>query len=277
MVNAYHSKTADLRPGRQKGSRVKFFSFLALGLLVGSCQDPTLPSSIPPAPDVLTIVPPVEGLKLGSTQMLTAVLVSGDRTRRTVPASWSSDAPEIATVSDDGRVRGISLGKATIRATFEALSALQQLRVVPDYEGAWSGKYCITNCTRLSGDGPSYCRFVVGCNSPVPLRITLTQNGSSVAGALEFYDNVNHLLEAGAVDGWIDDAGALALTGTTRSVEPVHPSETTLSDWSTALTNDGSQMTGRFVRNLSFQNFWGPQKSREECKIVTLERSRPPT
>jgi uncharacterized protein YjdB len=78
------------------------------------------------------ITPPIDTLKLGSTEALTPVVVSGNGGQRTVSASWSSDAPEVISVSDDGHVRGVSLGKATIRATFQALSALQPIEVVPD-------------------------------------------------------------------------------------------------------------------------------------------------
>lgn len=255
--------------------QVKLFGFLILGLLAESCGNATRPDTIPPQPDVLTIAPAIEGVKLGSTQALTAILVSGNGTRRTVPASWSSDAPEVASVSDDGRVSGVRLGKATIRATFEALSALQPLRVVPDYQGAWSGEYRIANCTRVSGGGPSYCRFVVG--AALPFRTVLTQSGSSVAGMFEFYSNTRVLLEAGAVQGWMNDSDALILTGITRSVEPIHTGETTVSDWNTMLTDEGDQMAGRFVKNRRFQNAWGPQVSKEDCEVVKLERSQPPT
>lgn len=98
-------------------------------------------TSVPPRPDVLMITPAIDGLKIGSTETLTAVVLSGDGTLRTVVASWSSDAPDIVALGSDGRVRGVSLGKTTIRAKFEALAQDRAMRVVPDYEGTWSGEY----------------------------------------------------------------------------------------------------------------------------------------
>jgi hypothetical protein len=252
---------------------------LTVGLLAGSCQNATgpspiaPPSSTPPQPDALAIEPTTDALKIGSTATLTAVLVSGNGARRTVPASWSSDAPEVAAIGEDGRVRAVSLGKTTIRARFEALSAVQPMRVVPDYEGTWSGQYRVLNCTRLSGGGSSYCRFILG--AALPLRAVVTHEGSSLSGTLEFYSTAHELTEVGPVEGSIDDSGALVLTGTTSSVVSEQPGETKLSDWNTALTGEGDQMTGRFVKNRRFRNFFGWQESREDCELVKVNRSRP--
>jgi hypothetical protein len=219
---------------------------------------------------VLTITPAIDALKIGSTETLAAVVLSGDGTRRTIVPSWSSDAPEVVAVGDDGRVRGVSLGKTTIHASFQALSAVQPMSVVPDYEGTWSGDYRIANCTWISGAGRSPC-LVVG--AVLPLRTVVTQNGASLSGTLEFYTNTRRLLETGPVEGRIDDSGALVLTGTTSAVDPSEPGETTLSNWKTMLTADGDEMTGRFVRKIRFQNFWGLQETRWDCETVKVTRA----
>lgn len=251
--------------------------FLAFGLLAWSCQDATRPSPTPPRPDVLMITPAIDGLKLGFMERLTATLVAGDGTRRTVPAVWSSDASNVASVSDEGFVRGLSLGKATVRASFEALSALQAVQVVPDYEGTWSGRFRITGCTRLSGRGPDICPdILVGGGAIVRLKTVVTQAGATVTGTIEFSDIAGtEEFAGGPMEGRIDDFGALALTATIRSPHPEHPSETTVNGWSTTLTDDGNQMAGRFTLNRSYQNFWGPQQIKQECLILTLERARP--
>jgi hypothetical protein len=259
---------------------LRVFGLLTLGLLAGSCHDASgqsplaPPSSLPPQPDALTITPAIDALKLGSTQTLTAVVLSGDGMRRTVAASWSSDAPEVVAVGDDGRVRALSLGRATITTNFETLAAAQPMRVVPDNEGTWSGEYRLVECTRLSGPGPDYCRGFAGAVRP--LRTVLAQNGSTLSGRLELYSTAGHeLVEAGPVQGSIEASGALVLTGVTSSVVSEQPGGTTLSDWNTVVTGDGDQMTGRFVRNRRFQNLWGWQESREDCEIVKVTRSPP--
>jgi len=168
-------------------------------------------------------------------------------------------------------VLGVSLGTATIRATFEALSAQRSLRVVPDYAGTWSGEYRIAGCTWTSGRGPDFCRPILHSRSP--LKVALNQAGAQASGTLEFYSSGGALVESGSVDGSIDESYTLLLSGMTRSVDPVHPSETTVADWRTRLIEDDKGMIGRFVRNMTFINAWGPQQSRMECEIIRLERA----
>src|SRR5436190_18666651 len=88
---------------------------LGLALLASSCHNGTEPSAVPVPrrPDLLMITPAIDALKLGSAETLTAAVLSGDGTERTVAASWSSDGPNVVAVSDDGRVRGVGLGKTT--------------------------------------------------------------------------------------------------------------------------------------------------------------------
>jgi hypothetical protein len=249
---------------------MKTFSLCAVALLAASCQEATRPSALPPRPDELVIAPPIEALKMGEREELAALLVRGDGTRVAVPATWSSDAPQVASVSAEGRVLAVGLGTTTIRATFEALSAQQSLRVVPDYAGRWSGQYRIAGCKRTSGSGPDICRNIL--NARLPLGVTLVQSAAVPVGTLDLYDNTGGLLETGPVEGSIDETYALLLSGTTRSVDPVHPRETTIADWRTTLTEDGARMTGRFVQHETFVNFWGPQQLRMECEITRLER-----
>jgi hypothetical protein len=242
-------------------------------LLAGACQSRTGLSPTPNQPDTLTIRPAIESLKLGQEEALTAAVVSGSAAPRTVPASWSSDAPDVAAISEDGRLRGLHLGKATIRATFQTLSAVQPLRVVPDYGGTWEGRYRVPNCSRLSGAGSDYCRFMIGASFKV--RAVLNQDHGRPSGLLEFYDNTGTVLgEAGSVDGSIDDSGALVLTGTVQSVMQEQPGETKVSEWRTTLAADGDRMVGRFARNPHFRNWFGWQESREDCEIVSVARTQ---
>jgi hypothetical protein len=250
---------------------VRAVDVAAFALLAGGCHGG--PSSLPPPPDILVIEPAIEMLTLGSTGTLAAVVVSADGGRRTVAASWSSDAPEVAAIGSDGRVKGIVLGRTTIHASYQSLSAVRPLRVVPDYGGTWSGEYLLKKCTRVAGPGSSPCRFGIGAT--LGLRAIVTQTGFGLSGTLELYTNAPYeLVESGPIEGSIDDDGALVLTGTTSSVEPEHPGETTLSGWRTTLAGGGDLMEGRFVQNRHFLNAFGWQHVRWDCEIVTLTRSR---
>jgi hypothetical protein len=253
-------------------SGLRILALLTVGLLAGSCGSTTGPSPIasPPQPDVLLIVPTIDVLKLGASEALTAVVVSANGSRRTVIASWSSDAPTVVAVDDHGHALGVSLGKTTVRASFQALSAAQPVRVVPDYQGVWRREYQVVDCQQLSGN-------VNICTTGYvfPVRTMLTQSGATVSGTLELYSTEwAFLVETGPVEGSIDDAGGLVLAGTTSSVQAEQPGETRVSGWSTSLTDSGDEMTGRFIQHRRFRNFFGWQESVEDCELVKVTRSR---
>jgi hypothetical protein len=249
-----------------------YVGLFALSVVMGSCQSPVAPSPSP-RPDALTIVPSMDAVKLGETQSLSAVVVSGDGARRPVSAAWSSDAPAVAAVSDDGRVRAVSLGSTQIHATFQSMSAVEPLRVVPDYAGSWSGEYHVVACNRTQGDGPDVCRtYLAGGGIHLPLSVIVNQSGSTVSGTFDLYSNTHILLETGPVGGAVDTSGALVLSVSTQSVHPTEHSATTVSDWVATLTDGGSHLTGEFTLTQTFQNAWGAQTLNERCELLAFGR-----
>jgi hypothetical protein len=249
------------------------FTIITLAGLIGSCGGSSPSSPTASRPDTLAISPLLDALKLGETQTLSAVLISGDGSRRTISATWSSDAPEIVAVTPDGRVQGLKLGIAQIRATFDTMSAVAALRVVPDYSGIWTGEYHVLECVRISGDGLDVCKFELsgGVGTHRPLRIEVNQTGRTISGTFSFYTNTRVLLESGPVDGDIDGSNVLILSATTRSVDPTESIETVVNDWSSTLTGD--RMSGRFTKIQTFRNIIGIQKLREECELMNVTRS----
>lgn len=245
-----------------------------IGLLMVACQNSAPSSAAPPGPDVLVIVPALTALSVGATATLRAAVVSGGVPGQPVAASWSSDAPDVMPIQPDGRAYGARLGATTIRASYETLTASLPLRVVPDYAGNWSGWYRVTECTRLSGDGPSVCRFLEG--GRFGIRVALTQNGVRLAGTLDLLNNFNdRIVETGPVDSDIDASNALVLSGMTRAIDPREPSQTTLSEWSSALTVDNAGMVGKFIQISTFRNAFGNQQMKYICQLEDVQRSKP--
>ena len=81
----------------------------------------------------LTITPPSQTVYLGFTEPLTATAqmsVSGP-VDVTASATWSSDDPNIATVSADGRVTGVAAGVTVIRGLFAGFEASAAVTVLP--------------------------------------------------------------------------------------------------------------------------------------------------
>jgi hypothetical protein len=243
-----------------------------IALLATSCQSTTTPTPVAQAPDILAIAPAMEALKLSSNVVLTAAIIAGDGTRRTVAASWSSDAPDVVSIQPDGRIFGVQLGRSTIRASYETLTASLSMRVVPDYGGNWNGEYRVAGCVRVGGGGPDpFCRFTLGAT--FRLRTTLAQSGAILSGTLDLYDNTGRVVvETGPVDGTVDETDALRLSGTLLGTDLSERDVDTLSDWNTALSSDSASMKGKFVRNWSFQNFWGPQQLKVTGEPLTLRR-----
>jgi hypothetical protein len=92
-----------------------------------------LPLRVRPVPVTAITVSAVTSLvRVGGAQPVVATLVDETGAQligRTI--AWASSAPEIATVADDGTVRGIAPGRVTIRATAESRSGSIDLIVAP--------------------------------------------------------------------------------------------------------------------------------------------------
>ena len=220
------------------------------------------------------IAPDIDSLKIGAVEKLAAVIVAPDNTRRSVAAAWESDAPEIVAISDDGQLQATSLGATTIRVRFEQLTAANAVRVVPDVEGIWTGRYRVVSCSRLSGRGPDLCRYELTGNGAIyPLRVILAQRGGKIDGTLDLYNSAGGVLQVGTVEGLVASSGSIDLSGTVRSVYAEGNLRTVVSEWHAGLTGDGSGMTGGFIRTSTFENFWGPQQITMECMLLDLHRS----
>lgn len=153
--------------------------------------------------------------------------------------------------------------------------ATGEIRDPADVAGTWSGTYLVERCTRVSGSGPSYCRFVLGVRRPIAL--TLHPEPASVGGSFSFLDATGRIGPTGTVDGLVTSSGHLELSAPIRVVDPVNPRNvTTVTDWSLTLSVDETVMTGRFVLDREFVGAFGPQVSREHCHFELRQSVREP-
>jgi len=235
------------------------------------------PASIPPSPAPLPqasefrIVASTEGVIVGRTVALAVVAIDPDGRRRGVAAEWSTNNSTVAAPGgESGVINGVSVGSATITATFERTSLTYTLNVVPDFAGTWRGQYVVQRCTWISGPGSSYCRFILG--AAIPFSLALTQQGQLISGTINFYDTANRLLTSGVVEGRSTASGYLEIGGTVRSVE-AGDEITLVADWKSLLWQGVGSMTGDFVKNREFTNAFGRQKSREDCVIRSATRT----
>ena len=230
------------------------------------------PAPLPQASE-FRIVASTEGVIVGRTVALTVVAIDPDGRRRGVAPEWSTSNSTVAALGgESGVINGVSVGSATITATFERTSLTYTLSVVPDFAGTWRGQYVVQQCTRISGAGSSYCRFILG--AAIPFSLALTQQGQLVSGTMNFYDTANRLLTSGVVEGRSTASGDLEIGGTVRSVEAGEGDEITLvAGWKSLRGQTVGSMTGGFVKNREFTNAFGRQKSREDCVIRSATRT----
>jgi hypothetical protein len=116
--------------------------------LLAACSDsssPTPPSSTPKTSAVsVTVSSP---LRMGQTAQATGTETLSDGQSRAITSGWLSDALAVATVTNAGLVSGIANGRATIYVVTGGMQGQQVVRVVPDYQGRWSGRLLVTSCT----------------------------------------------------------------------------------------------------------------------------------
>jgi hypothetical protein len=146
------------------------FTFAACG---GDSSSPSGPSSTGVQSISVTATSPV---KVGQTVQASSVATfSGGRTEA-ITTGWRSDTASVAAVTDGGLITGVANGNAVISVSSGGRTGQQTIRVVPDYDGQWTGNYRVTTCAE-SGvfADQGFCAFVL--NTSAPVRFTVSQSG----------------------------------------------------------------------------------------------------
>jgi hypothetical protein len=172
-------------------------------------------------------------LRVGQTTQAAATATLSNGTTETVTSGWQSDAAGVATVSAAGLVTAVANGTAAISISSGGRQGQQAVRVVPDYDGSWSGTYLVTACSETGVFATE--RFCAGTlNSSPPVRFALTQSGTTVSasfllgqlafpaaaatigadGGLPVESTLNENVRIVAT--WTLASGATGLTGTVR-------------------------------------------------------------
>jgi hypothetical protein len=128
--------------------------------------------------------------------------------------TWGGDAPSVATVdAATGRVTGIATGRVTIWADSAGGRTTRLLRVLPSYNGNWSGSYTITGCqsTGQWATAVGFCgTFFQG--QVLSMNFLITQSRDAVTGTFALGSLVGTLSS-----GVVNEDGSLPLTGTINS------------------------------------------------------------
>lgn len=222
------------------------------------------------APRQLEIPSAASALKVGERRNLEAVLVGSGSRKRVAPHWWIDVTNALHLVGDGATVLGIAPGRGTLHASFGRFLAVSDVEVVSDYAGTWAGSYIVDECTRVRGDGSSYCRFIVG--HAIPFEVMLRQEGAALTGTGRFFSTGGRLLLIGTFTGTSITTGDLELSGILKSVDPSDQPETTVvTEWHSRLSS-GSSMAGTFLKRRQFTNAFGPQEGVERCRLVDGHR-----
>jgi hypothetical protein len=209
-------------------------AIIMLGALLGAAGCGKDSSSSPSATvSKLTLSPTIDYMMLKATEKfsLTATLSTG--VTEAVTPTWSSDTQGVATVDSAGTVTGVGAGQATIIATYQGQTATELIRVIPNYEGTWSGTWAVTNCT-VSGRFPSsWCNGVRGS---FPATLKLLQAKDVVSGTWTLQEANGNVQGTVANDGTLNLTGSSLQSGVTIKI----------SSWSTR-TTDNISKAGTFV------------------------------
>lgn len=212
-------------------------------------HSPGGPTSLPQ----LSIVPSSLNMSVGETATLVAVDTGGGPSA----VNWSSEKPEVITITPSGLAEAKSIGETSILASSGTLAARATGVVVRRIAGTWVGTTRMTGCTRQSGPGRNPCPTGI----EFPLRMTLDQSGSSLSGELASFETVK-----GTVTASIDVNSTLVVAGTI----PYEGGEVAVNTWNTTVTD--SDMSGTYVLTQKFTNAFGPQVLKETFEIVKCSR-----
>jgi hypothetical protein len=241
-------------------------ALLGVSALAACGGSPSSPSGGGGTPTVSSVaVTLTSPLKVGQTSQATATATLSNGATQAVTSGWQSDAAGVATVSAAGLVTAIANGTATISISSDGRQGQQALRVVPDYDGSWSGIYLVTSCTETGYFATE--RFCAGTlNSSPPVRFALTQSGTTV--------NASFLL------GQLTFPAVSATIGTDGGL----PVESTLAEnvrivatW--VLASGASGLTGAALTGTVRQRWTAAGQSGEgvlDGRIVTVTRTAPP-
>jgi len=122
---------------------------IVLGLAtVAACGDSDSGSPTSASPTTTAVAVTVSSpLRMGQTAQASGTETQSGGQTQSITSGWLSDAPAVATATGAGLVTGVANGRATIHVVAGGRLGQQVIRVLPDYQGRWSGGLRVTSCS----------------------------------------------------------------------------------------------------------------------------------
>ena len=227
-----------------------------------SGSTPTAPS--PAAPSATAVNVTVKSpVRMGESAQATGAATLGNGQPQNVVSGWQSDAPGVATVTDAGMVTGVANGRATIYVVTGGRQGQQVIRVVPDYQGQWTGTLRVASCTQTGVFVEVDLCKELPVNSTEGFDLGFTQDGENVNARMFFGENGSQTVAAPiAPDGSAAFSGSTTFTdeGITLALE---------TTWQVNSTRVGA-LTGRVTDVYRFTGF--PGEGRLSYDIASASR-----
>ena len=167
-------------------------------------------------------------LRIGQQVRATSTVVLGRGGTQLLTTGWRSDTPAVATITDQGIVTATSSGRAVISVPYAGERRRQAIRVVPDFEGFWTGTFRVTQCTWSPVFLSSWCSGLD--NAAGPITFVLSQKDEFVTGTFATEDVTYPAFVVS-----ITDNGLLEITS--RAVTA--PARVTSASWSLTSSRPG--------------------------------------
>ena len=159
-------------------SRLVTTVLAGLALLVAGCDNN---SSTPTSPSggslQITTTRPI--LRAGETALL---VMSGTSSAPVTNATWTSTDTSVLTVSATGVATAVRAGRVTVTASSGTSTGTLALRVVPDYQGTWSGGLARVQVTCSVASASPLC--VPGAPTAGTLTLRVVQTGDQLTATL---------------------------------------------------------------------------------------------
>jgi hypothetical protein len=244
-------------------SMVKLLFTVTCAASIVACSDTAImPTSTPAVLRTIIVPEAMTGIRIRDRVQLQLIDVLTDGSRRAVAATWASNAPDNAAITELGLLTGVSPGSTVVTAKAASGSFSEGVNVVFDCAATFSGQIQVVACKRESGLGQDTC--AVGLTNPAALAIA--QDGDRISGTLTLYT----AKASGNVIGVLLPSGVFELKGTIT--RPEDDATITILSCSTRVTDECANIEGVISVERSWTNIYGPQRYLEDYQLLHVSR-----
>ena len=271
-------------------------AILCASVLAG-CNSSTPTAPTPPTPPVVTNpLPPasaVLGISLHGHEWIAPNVPAPvhhparphtsntpfEYTAPTDGVEWSIAPAGVAIVDQHGRVSPVAIGTATLTARYGDKTGTQQIRVLYDFAGDWSGQFRITGCSggfdfrecgRMMAGAGAGTGTGISSNPFYPFTLALSQFRDQVTGTVRESRPSGDIEYA--VTGFVRLNGQLVLEATAPKPKNTEPLR--VFNWASTTNNGVTTMSGAFTKIEPYRSvFDQPYTIRTEHEFTGLSHT----